>query len=107
VYTSEEKTLAGGVARLASLVIERERLLREQAQARANELALIESTQRMNTFLGIASHEMKTPLTVIKGNLQLVSWNVKRIKNHRRAGFDDADEQIASLSTMIAQSAQH
>jgi K+-sensing histidine kinase KdpD len=73
----EECILAGAVSKLAALMIERERLLRERTQAQANELAAQEATRRMDTFLGIASHELKTPLTVIKGNLQLILWQVQ------------------------------
>ena len=70
-YTSDEIALAKAVAKLTALVIERERLLRERADARANELALRESNRRMDEFLGMTSHELKTPLTSIKGNTQL------------------------------------
>src|SRR6266487_3523541 len=38
-YTEEETALAGAIAKLAALVIERERLLYERAKAQANELA--------------------------------------------------------------------
>lgn len=58
-------------------MIEREHLLHERMQAQANELAAREATRRMDIFLGIASHELKTPLTVIKGNLQLMLWQVQ------------------------------
>ena len=75
--TSEEGVLVGAVSKLAALMIERERLLRERTQAQANELAAREATRRMDTFLGIASHELKTPLTVIKGNLQLMLWQLQ------------------------------
>lgn len=70
-YTDDEIALAKAVAKLTALVIERERLLRERANARANELALREANRRMDEFLGMTSHELKTPLTSIKGNTQL------------------------------------
>ena len=70
-YTPDEIALAKAVAKLTALVIERERLLRERADARANELALREANRRMDEFLGMTSHELKTPLTSIKGNTQL------------------------------------
>jgi len=70
-YTDDEIALAKAVAKLTALVIERERLLRERADARANELALREANRRMDEFLGMTSHELKTPLTSIKGNTQL------------------------------------
>src|SRR5579885_1540509 len=70
-YTENEKSIAKAIARLTTLVIERERLLREREEARASELALREANRRMEEFLSIASHELRTPLTTIKGNTQL------------------------------------
>jgi signal transduction histidine kinase len=71
VYTQAELLLAGGLARLAALMLERERLLRQSAEDRARALALKQANARMDEFLGIASHELKTPLTSIKANVQL------------------------------------
>ena len=79
IYTQEEIALAKAVAKLAGLVIERERLLYERAEARANELALRESHQRMDEFLSMASHELRTPLTTIKGNVQLSKRQLKKL----------------------------
>lgn len=79
IYTDDEKALAGAVAKLAALVIEREQLLRESAEARANEIALRDANHRMNEFLGIASHELKTPITTIKGSTQLLERRLKKM----------------------------
>jgi signal transduction histidine kinase len=76
-YTSDERALTKAVARLAALVIERERLLVDRAEARANELALREANRRMDEFLGMTSHELKTPLTSIKGNTQLAARQLR------------------------------
>ncbi len=76
-YTPEEIALAGAVAKLGALVLERERLLRERAEARANELALRAANTQMEEFLGMISHELKTPLTSIKGNTQLAMRQLK------------------------------
>jgi PAS domain S-box-containing protein len=76
-YTSEELALAGGVAKLTTLLIERERLLRERAKADARELALRQAKERMDEFLSIVSHELRTPLTTIKGNIQLARLRLR------------------------------
>src|SRR5207237_10526669 len=99
-YTTEEIALAKAVAKLAALVIERERLLRERAEARANELALREANRRMDEFLGMTSHELKTPLTSIKGNTQLavrqLRKNMKTIQRMQDM-FESNERQITLL----------
>jgi len=70
-YTQSDIVLASAVGTLSALVIERQRLLTEQAEARGREVALQEANRRMEEFLGIASHELRTPLTTIKANVQL------------------------------------
>jgi signal transduction histidine kinase len=86
-YTPEEKALAKGIARLATQIIERVRLLQERAEARANEQRLQETTRRYEDCLSTASHELRTPLTTIKGNLQLsqrrITMLVKRAELSR------------------------
>src|SRR2546423_8922581 len=47
--------------------LERERLLRERAEAHAQEWALREANQRMDEFVSLAAHELKTPLAAIPG----------------------------------------
>ncbi len=78
IYTPEELRLAGAVAKLAAMVIERERLMTERSQQQARFLALQETTRRMDEFLSIASHEMRTPITSIKANMQLLLRRVER-----------------------------
>jgi PAS domain S-box-containing protein len=70
-FPSDQRELAEAVAQLAALILERERLLREREESRANELALLSANQRMDEFLGIASHELKTPITSVKANIQM------------------------------------
>jgi len=77
-YSAEEIALAQAVTQLVALAIEHVRLLRERAVARVNELALREANRRMDEFLGIATHELKTPLATIKGNIQLLLRRAKR-----------------------------
>jgi PAS domain S-box-containing protein len=76
-YTCPNRqVLIRSVARLGALVLERERLLREREEARASELAMRETNARMDTFLGMVGHELKTPLTSIKIALQLAERRI-------------------------------
>ncbi len=70
-YTPEELALTRALTELVTLVMERERLLNETAQARANELAALSASQLKDEFIGIAGHELRTPITTMKANLQL------------------------------------
>jgi signal transduction histidine kinase len=63
--------------RVALFVIVRDILVGKQANANAEEAAKREAQRRMNEFLSIASHELKTPLTSIKGNIQLMGRKLK------------------------------
>src|SRR5947209_5371243 len=87
-YTQEEMALAGAVAKLAGLVIERERLLREREESHANDIALRAANLRMDEFLGIACHELKTPLAAIKGNVQLAERRLQRLTSERKTQID-------------------
>jgi signal transduction histidine kinase len=77
ICSLDEQTLLRAVARLLILVMERDRLLQEREIARANELALLEANRRMDEFLGMASHELRSPLTSIKANIQLAERRIR------------------------------
>ena len=75
--TREEFAMAGAVARLAAQILERDRLAHEREEARASALALIETTRRIDEFLSIAAHELKTPVTNSKLTVTLAIDTVK------------------------------
>jgi signal transduction histidine kinase len=79
-FAPDELALAKGVARLAALVLERDRLLREQEEARANVLALREANRRMDEFLGIATHELKTPVTSSSLVIELAAFRLDALR---------------------------
>lgn len=78
-FAPRELNLATAVAQLVALVLERERLLEEAADARGREVALRETTRRMDEFLGIASHELRSPLTAMLASLQLARRRLGRL----------------------------
>jgi PAS domain S-box-containing protein len=61
--TPDDLALAAGVARLAALVLQREQLLREREEARGHALALADANRRMDEFLSVATHELRSPVT--------------------------------------------
>ncbi len=101
VYSQHETALAKAVAKLAALVIERERLLQARAEAQASELALREANLRMDEFIGIASHELKTPLTTIKGSMQLAQRQLKRLLNQESVAPGELSDKLALLKELL------
>jgi PAS domain S-box-containing protein len=78
-YTKQEMTLIQISARLTALLLAKLHLQRERAQAQANELAMREANRRMEEFLSLVCHELKTPLTITRGSIQLAERKVKRL----------------------------
>lgn len=71
-------------------------LISEREAARASEGALLAANGRMNEFLGIASHELKTPLTTILANTQYLA----RRLNDSRTRTSDPEALEAALETV-------
>jgi PAS domain S-box-containing protein len=105
-YPPQEIALAGGVAKLAALVIERERLLREREAALAREFALREANERMDAFMGIASHELKTPLTSIKASIQLAQRRLKGLAASTVLSADELNTFIEAFRQLLDRSAR-
>lgn len=78
-YSSHEIALAQTLARLTSLLLARVQLQQQNAEAHASEFAMRETNRLLEAYLGIICHELKTPLTVMRGSLQLADRKVKRL----------------------------
>jgi PAS domain S-box-containing protein len=100
-YFSQEIALAEAAAKLGALVIERERLLRERQAAQANELALLQANQQMDGFLGIASHELKTPLTTVLLGLQLSQRRLQRLLREESIANSGASEKLEAVNEQL------
>jgi PAS domain S-box-containing protein len=116
IYTQDEIALVRAVARLTALALEREHLLQERTEAKANALVLREANRRMDEFLSIASHELKNPLAAIKGNVQLAGRRLHSTirRSARESGSEDkerfkgafealgiADRQVSRLNRLV------
>jgi signal transduction histidine kinase/PAS domain-containing protein len=78
-YTRHEISLIHTIARLAALILERERLQRQHVEAQTKELLLRAANIHLQACIDLISHELQTPLTVIKGNIHLAEEKVKRM----------------------------
>ena len=97
IYTDDELALAGGAAKLAALVIERERLLAEREAARASALSLRVANQHMDEFLSIASHELRNPLTSIRASIQLAERRIRKASQQAAAAGESAQAQMLDV----------
>ncbi len=73
-----EGRLVGAVSALHDLT-ERNRLVRERAAARADELAAREGSRRMEAFLATAAHDLRSPLTAVIGYLDLAEHHFDQL----------------------------
>jgi PAS domain S-box-containing protein len=105
-YTGQEIALAEAAAKLGALVIERERLLREREAARASELALRQANRQMDTFLGMASHELKTPLTTIILGLQLSQRRIQALLREEIAASNGTGKKLEALEEQLARTSR-
>jgi signal transduction histidine kinase len=98
--------------KLALLIVGGGVLLSKRHEERTKNQAMRDAQSRMNEFLNIASHELKTPLTSIKGNVQLVgrrlkasggneSEDTRRLLAEARELLDRTDQQISRLTRLV------
>jgi PAS domain S-box-containing protein len=93
----DEMQLTQTMARLGAQVLERDRLKSQWTEALANELALRATKAQMDTFLGIASHELKTPLTHMQLSLEITASRLRRVAQRSAATMGDAGKQAVTL----------
>ena len=78
-YTPENRALAQAAAQLIGLVMERQRLAHQREEARADALSSERARRQMDVFLSIAGHELRTPITSAKANVQIVARLLERL----------------------------
>jgi len=105
-YTAEEIELVKAVAAETMLVIDCLNCLCGQAEERARALAQQEMSLLVNEFLNLASHELNTPLTSIKGNIQLAQRRLATLKRQLAEQPGRVSEQIEQVQHSLASAAQ-
>jgi signal transduction histidine kinase len=105
-YTPEEIELVKAVATQTVLVIECLHCLYEQAETRARALAQLELQRLTHDFLNLASHQLNTPLTVIKGNLQVAQRRLTTLKRQLVEQHERMGEQLEQVQSPLASAAQ-
>jgi signal transduction histidine kinase len=93
VFTSTHEELAAGIARWAAIAIDNARLYK---QAREAQEQLRLSNRAKDEFVGIISHELRTPITTIYGTARLLE--------SRRGKLDPATE--SDLMSNLTQEAE-
>lgn len=105
--------------RLVGVVLdltERKRLEREREDAQGRELAVREVNRHMDQFFATAAHDIRNPVTVVKGNVQLAlrrlnglqakatgeTDNLERPLATLRASLVDAQESVDRLTRIVA-----
>ena len=83
-------------ARLRALMAEG----KARTEFRANELAMQEAKRDTEEFLSLVCHELLTPLTIIKGSIQLAEQKVKRIV-HSAETTTEVTRQLAPIPTLM------
>ncbi|HZO74707.1 MAG TPA: HAMP domain-containing sensor histidine kinase [Ktedonobacteraceae bacterium] len=76
-------------------------IVRKYPKKHTQALAQREAQQRMEEFLSIAGHELKTPLTSIKGNIQLVQRRIKSGTNQNSLPQDEAEHTLAEIKSLL------
>lgn len=63
---------------------------------------IVEETQRKNDFIGMVSHELKTPLTALKGYVQLLRLRVQKTADDFSGGMlPKIEGQVNKMNSLI------
>jgi PAS domain S-box-containing protein len=77
-YSPGELRLVGTLAQLTALIVEHERLLHEHEAAETRARALEDANARMDGFLHMVNHELKTPLTALRAYIDIAEKRLQR-----------------------------
>ena len=94
--------------RQAVSLLENDALRRERALVRANEQAMREANRQMETFLGIVSHELNTPLTSTILGMQVIQRRLQRLLlTETRGTARGTDVKIEAVQALAKTALEH
>jgi signal transduction histidine kinase/PAS domain-containing protein len=102
-YGLETQALVEASARLAELILERERIVAQREEARAAAKALEETTQRMDAFVAVATHELRTPLIALGLTLHVSRRRLERLQSQTTDRAPLASGQYISIVDDLAE----
>jgi PAS domain S-box-containing protein len=85
---------------------ERNRLAREREAARADELAAREASRRLEQFLAVAAHDLRTPLTATVGYLALAERQTERLAATAQEESPGLAPAVAAVHKRVADAGQ-
>ncbi len=85
---------------------ERNRLAREREAARADELAAREAGRRLEEFLAIAAHDLRTPLAAVVGFLDLAERQTTRLATAGQQEWPALARQVAGVRDRLEDASQ-
>ncbi len=94
------------MARQGLTMLENERLSREREEERAHNLALREAARQMDAFLGIASHELKTPLTAIILGLETIRRRLQRLASSGGSTSCKESDYVESCQMLLEETSR-
>ncbi len=99
LFGEREERIAAGIAGWASVAVDNARLFEE---AQRNALELKKANAAKDEFLGLVSHELKTPITTIYGNAEVLRRRLDRLDDESRvSALDDISNEAERLHRII------
>jgi signal transduction histidine kinase len=92
---------------LVAIVIERDLLIQERAEAQANEMALRQTNRQLDEFISIISHELRTPLTTITICLQLAMRKLKKLKQEQISTAEEIRPDLEKIEESLLRADSH
>lgn len=101
-YIAKEQLQGELLHRIIRYAIERKKAEHERELLLSEQLATRELESKRNEFIGMVVHELKTPITSLKGYAQLLYKRCLRIGDEQTAQFASRmDAQITRLTSLV------